>query len=131
MPDNRKELMKYRLEMAEERLDSSKVLLEAGSYKDSIGRSYYAMFTAVRALLAMEGQDFSKHAGVIAYFQKEFVKTGKVDRKYSKYISQAFQIRNNTDYADFFIVSAQDAKEQYEKAKEFLKVIVKYLSENY
>lgn len=126
MPDNRKELMKYRLEMAEERLHSSKVLLEAGSYKDSIGRSYYAMFTAVRALLAMEGQDFSKHAGVIAYFQKEFVKTGKVDRKYSKYISQAFQIRNNTDYADFFIVSAQDAKEQYEKAKEFLKVIVKY-----
>ena len=122
---------KYRLEMAEERLHSSKVLLEAGSYKDSIGRSYYAMFTAVRALLAMEGQDFSKHAGVIAYFQKEFVKTGKVDRKYSKYISQAFQIRNNTDYADFFIVSAQDAKEQYEKAKEFLKVIVKYLSENY
>lgn len=131
MPDNRKELMKYRLEMAEERLHSSKVLLEAGSYKDSIGRSYYAMFTAVRALLAMEGQDFSKHAGVIAYFQKEFVKTGKVDRKYSKYISQAFQIRNNTDYADFFIVLAQDAKEQYEKAKEFLKVIVKYLSENY
>ena len=131
MPDNRKELMKYRLEMAEERLHSSKVLLEAGSYKDSIGRSYYAMFTAVRALLAMEGQDFSKHAGVIAYFQKEFVKTGKVDKKYSKYISQAFQIRNNTDYADFFIVSAQDAKEQYEKAKEFLKVIVKYLSENY
>ena len=131
MPDNRKELMKYRLEMAEERLHSSKVLLEAGSYKDSIGRSYYAMFTAIRALLAMEGQDFSKHVGVIAYFQKEFVKTGKVDRKYSKYISQAFQIRNNTDYADFFIVSAQDAKEQYEKGKEFLKVIVKYLSENY
>ncbi len=131
MPDNRKELMKYRLEMARERLHSSKVLLEAGSYKDSIGRSYYAMFTAVRALLAMEGQDFSKHAGVIAYFQKEFVKTGKVDRKYSKYISQAFQIRNNTDYADFFIVSAQDAKEQYEKAKEFFEVIVKYLSENY
>ena len=131
MPDNRKELMKYRLEMAEERLHSSKVLLEAGSYKDSIGRSYYAMFTAIRALLAMEGQDFSKHAGVIAYFQKEFVKTGKVDRKYSKYISQAFQIRNNTDYADFFIVSAQDAKEQYEKAKEFLEVIEKYLEDNY
>lgn len=131
LPDNRRELMKYRLEMARERLHSSKVLFEAGSYKDSIGRSYYAMFTAVRALLAMEGQDFSKHAGVIAYFQKEFVKTGKVDRKYSKYISQAFQIRNNTDYADFFIVSMQDAKEQYDKAKEFLEVIEKYIAENY
>ena len=131
MPDNRKELMKYRLEMAKERLHSSKVLLDDGSYKDSIGRSYYAMFTSVRALLAMEGQDFSKHAGVIAYFQKEFVKTEKIEKKYSKYISQAFQIRNNTDYADFFVVSAQDAKKQYEKAKEFLEVIEKYLDENY
>ena len=123
--------MEYRLEMAQERLHSSKILLDDGSYKDSIGRSYYAMFTAVRALLAMEGQDFSKHAGVIAYFQKEFIKTGKFDKKYSKYISQAFQIRNNTDYADFFIVSAQDAKEQYEKATEFLNVITEYLKENY
>jgi len=131
LPDNRKELMKYRLEMAKERLHSSKILLDDGCYKDSIGRSYYAMFTSVRALLAMEGQDFSKHAGVIAYFQKEFIKTGKFDKKYSKYISQAFQIRNNTDYADFFIVSVQDAKEQYEKASEFLEVIAKYLEDNY
>ena len=97
------------------------------SDKDSIGRSYYAMFTAVRALLAVEGQDFSKHAGVIAYFQKEYVKTGKFDKKYSKYISQAFQIRNNTDYADFFLVSLQDAKEQYDRAEEFVKVIEEFL----
>lgn len=101
LPDNRKELMQYRLEMAKERLHSSKILLDAGSYKDSIGRSYYVMFTAVRALLAMEGQDFSKHSGVIAYFQKEYIKTERLDKKYSKYISQAFQIRNNTDYAIF------------------------------
>lgn len=127
MHDNRIELMKYRLEMAEERLKASKLLLDAGSYKDSIGRSYYAMFTAVRALLAIDGQDFSKHAGVIAYFQKEYVKSGKIEKKYSKYISQAFQIRNNTDYADFFIVSSQDAQEQYEKAKEFFERIETYI----
>ena len=127
LPDNRTDLMQYRLEMAEERLKSSKLLLDAGSYKDSISRSYYAMFTAVRALLAIDGQDFSKHAGVIAYFQKEYIKNGKIEKKYSKYISQAFQIRNNTDYSDFFIVSVQDAQEQYEKAKEFFEMIKAYL----
>ena len=85
------------------------------------------MFTAVRALLARDGVDFSKHAGVISYFQKEYVKTGKFDTKYSKYLSQAFQIRNNTDYADFYIVSEKDAAEQYEKAKSFIEAIQKYL----
>lgn len=123
LPDDRKELMQYRLKMAKERLNSSKILLEAGSYKDSIGRSYYTMFTSVRALLAIEGRDFSKHAGAIAYFQKEYIKTGKFDKKFSKYISQAFQIRNNTDYADFFVVSLHDAKEQCERAEEFLMAI--------
>lgn len=52
---------------------------------------------------------------------------GIFEVKYSKYISQAFQIRNNTDYADFYIVSRDDAKEQYERALEFYEVIDKYL----
>ncbi len=127
MLDNRKELIQYRLKMAKERLSSSELLLREHSYKDSINRSYYAMFTAVRALLAREGQDFSKHTGVISYFQKEYIKTGKFDKKYSKYISQAFQIRNNVDYADFFLVSEDDAKEQLEHAMEFLDAIANYL----
>lgn len=127
MPDNRWELMKYRLNSAKEHLDSAKILLEHNRYKDSVGRSYYAMFASVRALLALEGIDYSKHAGVISYFQKEYIKTGKLDKKYSKYISQAFQVRNNTDYADFFLVSQDDAKEQYEKALEFYEMIDQYL----
>lgn len=124
---NRDELVQYRLNSAKERLHSANVLLNDGSYKDSIGRSYYAMFTAVRALLAMEGKDFSKHSGVISYFQREYVKTGKFEKKYSKYISKAFQIRNNTDYADFFIVSQFDAKEQLSRAQEFYAAIEKYI----
>lgn len=127
MRDNKKELMRYRLDMAKERLESAKLLLDNGNYKDSIGRSYYAIFTAVRALLAVDGVDFSKHTGVISYFQKEYIKTKIFEVKYSKYISQAFQIRNNTDYADFYIVSCDDAKEQYERALEFYEAIEKYL----
>lgn len=127
MLDNKKELMRYRLEGAREKLDSSKLLLENGNYKDSIGRSYYAMFSAVRAILALDGVDYSKHAGVIAYFQKEYVKAGKFDTCYSKYLSQAFQVRNQADYEDFYIVSQKDATEQYEKADEFVKVIESYL----
>lgn len=130
MPNNRKDLMNYRISAAKERLNSAKILLDCGSYKDSIGRSYYAMFTTVRALLAIDGVDYSKHAGVIAYFQKEYIKTGIFDKKYSKYLSQAFQIRNNTDYTDFFIASQADAKEQYEKALEFHEALEKYLKSN-
>ena len=121
------DLIKYRMSSAKEKLTSAKLLLEAGMYRDSIGRSYYAIFSAIRAVLAVRQVDFSKHAGVIAYFQKEFIKTEIFDKKYSKYLQQAFQIRNSCDYDDFFIVSKQDAEEQYIRETEMLAVIEEYI----
>ena len=128
MHNSKIDLMRYRLDMAHERLESAKILLDNGKFKDSIGRSYYSIFTSVRALLAKDGIDFSKHTGVISYFQREYIKTGIFEIKYSKYISQAFQIRNNTDYADFYIVSKRDAAEQYDRAEEFYNAIEAYLN---
>lgn len=124
------DLIKYRMSSAKEKLTSAKLLLEAGMYRDSIGRSYYAIFSAIRAVLAVRQVDFSKHAGVIAYFQKQFIKTEIFDKKYSKYLQQAFQIRNSCDYDDFFIVSKQDAEEQYIRATEMLAVIEEYIGQS-
>lgn len=120
-------LVKYRLDNAQEKIESAEILLTAGKYKDSIGRSYYAIFSSVRAVLALDHVDFSRHAGVIAHFQKEYVKTKKFDIKFSKYLQTAFQIRNVCDYDDFFIASKQDAQMQLEQAKEFLNAVKLYL----
>lgn len=121
------DLVRYRLESAQERLESAKILLDAGKFKDSIGRSYYAIFTAVKAVLATEKVDFSKHAGVISYFQKNYIKTGKFEKKYSDILQNAFQIRNNCDYNDFFIVARADAEEQYLRACDMYSAIREYL----
>ena len=121
------DLVKHRLMTAADKLRSAKILLEEGQYKDSIGRSYYAIFSALRAVLALEEKDFAKHAGVISYFQKEYIKTGKFDVKYSKYIQQAFQVRNSCDYDDFYVASEEDADEQYIRAKELLEEVQKFL----
>lgn len=123
------DLQMYRLNHAKEKLEVSKLLLEEGHYKDSIGRSYYAIFSAVRAVLAKDKVDFSKHAGVIVYFQKEYIKTGTFDKKFSRYLQGAFQIRNNCEYDDFFMVSKQDAEEQYQKAYEMYDEIKNFLED--
>ena len=123
------DLVQYRLSSAKERLESARLLLEAGQYKDSIGRSYYAIFTVVRAVLARDQVDFSKHAGVIAYFQREYIKAAIFDIKYSKILQRAFQIRNNCDYDDFFIVSKEDATEQYKNAVDMVQAIETYIKQ--
>lgn len=124
-------LLKYRLANANEKIVSAKLLLEAGQFKDSIGRSYYAMFSAVRAILACDEVDYSKHSGVIAYFQKNYIKEGILEKKYSKYIQNAFQVRNTSEYDDFYIVSKEAASTQYERAVEMLAAVKEYLRKEY
>lgn len=92
------DLTKYRLNKAAELLELSKIALENGYFKGSINRSYYAIFSATRALLSERYVDFKKHSAIISYFRHEFVKTGVFDVKFSDYIGDTFDLRNDCDY---------------------------------
>lgn len=123
------DLAKYRLDSARERLSSAKLEMEAGHLKDSINRSYYALFHTIRSLLAEDQIDFKKHSAVISYFRQHYIKTGIFAEKYSDYIGKAFILRNNSDYADFYIVAKVDAENQYEHAEEFYEAVKRYLEQ--
>ena len=72
------ELAAYRLRQAEESLDEAAYLLAGGkSPRAVINRAYYSMFYAVLALLIYEEFASSKHTGVIAWFNRNYIKTGK------------------------------------------------------
>ena len=122
-----RDLTKYRLDSANERLEMSKIALENNYFKDSVNRSYYAIFNAARALLAEREIDFKKHSAVIGYFRREYIKTGIFDVKFSDYIGAAFRFRNDCDYEDFVIVSREEAEIQYQHAVEFYEAVKDYL----
>jgi uncharacterized protein (UPF0332 family) len=74
MNQNRIELSRYRIERAEEDLESARLCLTANNLKSSVNRSYYAIFHCLRAVLALKAFDAKKHSRVIAFFQKNFLK---------------------------------------------------------
>lgn len=127
MVKNRADLAKYRLKRAEEDLKGAEVLLDNNLYKQSINRSYYAIFHATRALLALDKFDYKKHSGVIAYFNKNYVANGKIEKEYSKILMRAHKLRNKGDYTDFFIASREDAKKLLIDAKTFFEKIEAYI----
>ena len=96
-------------------------------YKGTINRSYYAIFHAIRAVNVLDGFDASKHSSVIAHFNQYHVHTGDFEKGIYKIIDSAYRIREKCDYSDFFIVSKEDALEQYEKAAKFLESVEKFL----
>lgn len=123
------ELSKYRLQKAREDLDNAAINLDNDFFKGSINRSYYAIFHAIRAILALDLFDSKKHSGIIAFFQKNYVSTGKFEVDYSKIVRNAFSIRNKSDYDDFYIASRSEAEQQLENAKAFLQQVAAYLQE--
>jgi uncharacterized protein (UPF0332 family) len=92
-----------------------------------MNRSYYAIFHAIRALLALDEVDFKKHAGVIGYFQQHYVKPGIFAKEYSTILTDASMKRNQSDYNDFFTATQTETEEQLENAKRFIGAVEKYL----
>jgi len=125
--ENKKDLCKYRIKKAYECLSSAKLLRDSGDYTSSANRSYYSFFHAMRAVMALDGEDRKKHSGVISYFQENYIKNGIFDKKFSYMIKSAFQVRQESDYEDFSIISVEDVKEQIENAEEFIIEIEQYI----
>ena len=127
MQPNERNLSKYRLERAEEDIKTARINIENGLYKGAVNRSYYAIFHAIRAVNVLDGFDASKHSSVIAHFNQYHVRTGDFVKGTYKIIDSAYRIREKCDYSDFFIVTKEEAQEQYEKAVEFLKRVNEFL----
>ena len=128
MTENIKALIAYRLEQADESLEAAKTLLEKGLIRPSVNRAYYVMFYAVLALLASQKEETSKHSGAIALFDKNFVKQGIFKKDLSRWLHDAFDLRQRSDYAADQHVSAEQAQKLLKNAESFLDQVREVLS---
>ena len=127
--ENEIALAKYRLDRAKELIDDAKKLFGYGSYKSGNNRAYFAIFSSMRAILSLDGVDFKKHSGVIQYFLRTYIKTGIFAKEYSAIILNASEIRNASDYDDFYIASREETEQQIENAQKFYDAVGAYISD--
>lgn len=122
------EFAKYRLEKAKESLISAKLLYDNHDLIGTNNRAYYSIFYAIRAVLALERVDFKKHKDVIAYFNKNYVKTEIFPRKIGSKIAQNQTVRERSDYDDQYVPSNEKTEAQIETAKELIKLVEEYIN---
>lgn len=128
MNDELRSLIAYRLKEAEDSIEEAKVLLREGmSGRAVINRLYYAMFYAVLALLQKKQLGTSKHAGAIALFDREYVKDGTFDSKFSRTLHRAFELRQKGDYMEQSEIVKDDIDEMLPAAADFVAHAKQYL----
>ena len=129
--DTQISLSKARIALAEERIDFAKEILKIGDYKTVANRSYYAIFSAMRAVLALNGFDSKKHSGIIAEFRKAYLKPEILPQELSLTIDSLVEIRQGSDYDDFYLIGKEEVTEQLRNAESFVKTIGDYLKTQY
>lgn len=126
--ENKEDLAKYRIEKAEETLKTAEVILkEVKDYTSANNRAYYAIFYAIRAVLALEEVDFKRHKDVIAYFNKHYINIEVFPKKIGKKIAQAQRVREDSDYDDKYEPSPIKTEQQIETARELIVLVKEYI----
>jgi len=114
------DLSAHRLDKAKDALKQAELLLENAGYDGSINRSYYAIFNAIRALLALVNLDSRRHSGVISFFDRYFVKTDIFEKSFSHIVHSAFDVRQVNDYEDYAMPTPEEAAQQVKNAEQLI-----------
>ncbi|GBD88838.1 HEPN domain protein [bacterium BMS3Abin03] len=77
---------------------AAKLLFDNNHFAQPLNRSYYAIFHAVRSLLAFDKFDSKKHSGIISYFINKYVRSGMIDENFSQMLTKAQRLRLDSDY---------------------------------
>jgi len=126
----RKELVKFRLEKANNTLAEIPILIENEFYRTAANRLYYACFYAVTALLVNDGHETHTHKGVKILFGLHYIKENRIEKSFGKMYDQLFNLRQTGDYEDWITINKEDIIPLIEPAKNFISKIGDLLFSN-
>ncbi len=119
-PRNRRDYAAELISRAAESMRAAKKNLAMDEFKVAVSQSYYAMFHATSALLAVRDIHRSKHAGVIAAFGQRFSRTGDMEPRFHGMLQKAYEMRQVCDYKAAYRQSREGAEAAVRRALEFL-----------
>lgn len=130
MRPEERDYIKYRLSRAEDAIGEAQVLMKAGYYPAAVSRLYYACFYAVTALLFSEGEASTKHSGVIALFDRLWIKTGRLPRERGRFYRTMFDRRQEGDYKDMVTFERAEVEGWLGEARTFVASVSAWLTDS-
>lgn len=118
------------LARAKKALLAANKLFEEELYEDSVSRTYYAVLHAAKAALAALGIEPESHDAVRRLFGLYLVKSGKIEKEFSKILTAEYEDREIADYAADIEIGQERADLRVRQAEQFIQRIEKYLEDN-
>ena len=118
--EEKKALIVYRKQRAYDSLKEAKAVAELGFWSLTGNRLYYAAFHMATALLLDKGIIAKTHSGVIHLIGSKFIMTGLLDKKYGRFFSRLFELRQSGDYDDMYDATEEEIAPYIAETEDFL-----------
>lgn len=118
--DDKSEYVKYRMDSSFKAYEAAKLMAENGFWNSAVNRLYYSVFYVVNALLVQNEIYANSHSGTRSQFSMHFIKSGKLDKKFGKLLTELYDWRQKGDYGNIFDYSAESVEPMFELVYEMI-----------
>lgn len=125
--ESRIQLIAHRVTQAKSTALEAELLLNNDMLRGAMNRIYYSMFYMLQALSLKYQFESSKHTQLLGWFNKIFIHTGKIDVKFSKIITKAYNYRTKGDYATVYNLDKQELIQLFGEMTELISEIERFL----
>lgn len=105
---------------AREEIKAARLLFGSHLHAAAVSRAYYSCFYMINCLLLKEGIETKTHKQLAIEFRKRYIKTGALDKKFSRILDQLFNTRMLSDYDATIDLSADQVDHLIKLAEEFI-----------
>jgi uncharacterized protein len=128
LDDTQRQLIQGYIAKARDKARVARDLLTRGEWDDAVSRAYYAAFHAAQAVLLTEGQRAETHRGMVTLFGLLLVKTGKLEKKWGKFLANLKDDREASDYEALSWIDEETAQRGVREAEAFIDVVERYIA---
>lgn len=122
-------LIKLQTEKAERLLQEGDDMVAQKRWDMAANRYYYACYPMVHATFITRGIATKTHDGTLTELGKNFIITGRLDKKYGRFFSRMIQLRLKADYNSIADVTEEEVKEMAPMSHDFVKSLRPLLAE--
>lgn len=126
MDEKTRELIKVRLEKAEEDIKTARELLSLKRYRAAVNRAYYSLFSITTAVLLTKKLERSKHSGIEAAFNQYFIRNKIIEVEYGKIFDYVRRKREECDYNAKIIIDKETAENIVKDSRKFIRRMKEY-----
>jgi len=124
---DRNSIVKYRIEQAKDTIELAKFLIDSNRLVVAVNRIYYGLYYSITALAIKKQFETSKHAQLIGWFNKEYIATDILDKRFGKILRNSYQNRTKGDYDAFVTFDKDEVVEMHYEMIDFIREIEKLI----